>query len=323
MTKALWAKIQTLGESSRLRYGDFSHGGFSSKGPIFNWLFLSLISYGSLIYLALTSTNLYAASADSWLLDIDTCASGLSAQMSNRDVSYALYLWDQNCLGKLKAFSAFGKSFYPKKGFDFSTWTTGSTAVFTDQNRDFDVQVTSQLPEVLGKPATITYQIFDKDLDSKKHTIGNFLFGTPTVVQQKSGPLEFTFAPLMITIKDQNIKSQSLGLQIQLECTSKMTREGTCIKTQIDSLSYALIENKNRQPPCKPKDPLTCWNLIKKQNNPPIVFRESMEPYNGGFDSAIIDTLHNAFANPRYLFLVGSSRAVWILPVSFLNRGVY
>ncbi|MEI8028006.1 MAG: hypothetical protein WCI18_16770 [Pseudomonadota bacterium] len=279
---------------------------------------------GALLFCGLACPKLNGAQIDSWHFDIDSCASGLSATIDSPDrTSLALYLGDQNCLGKLRSFSLSGKTYYPKKGSEFSTWTPGSTSVFTDQSRDFDVQVTNQLPEIIGKSNAITYQIFDKEQESITHTIGSFSIGNPTFIQKKPGSFSFNFIAKKIQIKELNFNSQSLGLEVELECTTAMTQNGICIRTNIENLSYALIENKYKGSPCQVTDPATCWKIIKDQNNSPIVTKQSSSTYNGGFVSAKIDTLHSPFRNPKYLLMLGSSTEVWILPLNFISRSTY
>lgn len=294
------------------------------KSKVSKILWKKIRFLGALYFCALACPKLYAAEIDSWHFNIDSCASGLSATIDSLDsASLALYLGDQNCLGKLRSFSVSGKTYYPKKGSEFSTWTPGSTSVFTDQSKDFDVQVTNQLPEIIGKSNAITYQIFDKEQESNNHTIGSFSVGTPTFIQKRRGPFSFNFIPKKIQIKELNFNSQSLGLEVELECTTAMTQNRICIRTNIENLSYALIENKYKGSPCQPTDPATCWKIIKAQNNSPIIVKQASSTYNGGFISAKIDTLHSPFRNPKYLLMVGSSTEVWILPLTFISRTTY
>lgn len=277
-----------------------------------------------LLYLTLVCPKAYTAQIGSWIFEVDSCASGLSAQIDSlKSPTTALYLGDQNCLGKLKAFSVSDKSFYPKKGSEFLTWTPGSTAVFTNQSKDYDVQVTEQLPETIGNSNKITYQIFDKEQESVTHSVGSFSIGNPSFIQKTPGTPSFNFVLKGAQIKNVNVSSQSLGLVFELECTLVMTQNGTCIKAPLRDLSYALIETKYRGLPCKSGDPTTCWNIIKNQNNPPILAKQPSSNYKGGFESAAIDTLHSPFKNPRYLLMVGNPSEVWILPVTFIGRSTF
>jgi hypothetical protein len=265
--------------------------------------------------------TIMAANINSWIFTVENCISGLSNTQDSQSKSpLMVYGGDQNCLGKLNAFSAFSKNFYPKSGSEFKEWSPGSTAIFTDQTKELDVQVIQQLPSTVLAPSIVSYQVYEKDIDPKVYSLGSFRFGAPSLVKQNTLPVPFGFRPNSVKIKQLNFSRQTLSLVVQVECSSVLASDGRCINTKVEELSYALIENKYRGLPCQASNPANCWKIIAGQNNPPIKVSAPSSGYNGGFVSSEVDTNHTPFQNPKYLFLVGNMKAVWILPISFLSR---
>jgi hypothetical protein len=254
-------------------------------------------------------------------MDLDSCTSGLAYPITSQETTLkSLYLGDQNCLGKLKDFSLLGKTYYPKEGFGFKTWSPGSVAVFTDGQKDFDMQVASQIPVAIEKSAEVSYKAYERILDPSTNDMGKFLFGKPTTVLPRSKPVPFSFLPKSIRIRELNFGAQSLSLEIDVECSSPLKTNDVCGTTSLGELSYALIENRYKGLPCQAGMPDACWKILKEQNNPPIITKPSGPEFNGGFSTEKIDTNHSPFSNPKYFFLVGNSSAVWVLPITFESR---
>jgi len=182
--------------------------------------------------LALTGVN--AISADSFVINLANCASGLSGNNSNAG-TLNVYLGDTSCLGKLTSLVVSGQSYLPTGtgSSPFTTWLAGNSAIFVGSGPSdlLYIKAVNQLSSPIVNTDSVKYT-FTSIVASSTTTI------TPSPYSATISTAGVQAADFQITSGNASLTGMSSGagvFQFNLSCKSGAMTQGGGVDTSFNS----------------------------------------------------------------------------------------
>ena len=198
------------------------------------------------------------ASVGSWIMSVDSCASGYTVTADSATPNISLYDFDQGCLGKLDQFTTGGFTYVPKIGYEFQTWQEGEYAIYEntlDPNDTFYVRISEQLPSPLTAGAAIRYNLSATSKDIADHSFLGLLRLAEAEVASKNNMMRWVLYESRILIEDSDL--QTFRFAFTFECFNRVNRpdrpqQAYCNSRDLlmQDLTYVMIEDVYNGIPC-------------------------------------------------------------------------
>lgn len=185
-----------------------------------------------------SSGSSLTASITKYTLDLDDCASGYSATVTELELDLEVYRGDENCLAKLVGFTLDGSTYTAKLGVgnEFDNYLPGDTAIFED---GMGGEVIAKVEEQLSSPV--------KEFDNVSYTIMDINQGiTQSFMQMTIGAPGNMPEPMFNLVSASWVGvdtfNEALQYQFKLECKSPLKSSDTeCEGFLLDGLRYRLV----------------------------------------------------------------------------------